>query len=255
MWCAGITMLMMLVSSSVMGVAMYRDIEYNTKDYYLTYPITKAGYFWGRYLGSFLCMLFIASAIIIGAYIGTKLGPAMGWKDPNEYGPNKPLYYLYPFLTIALPNIFFTSSLFFGLVAITRNVKVIYSGGILLFLGYFLSIFFLDHTSNTTVINLADPFALNGVRFVSNSANSFQKNNTLFPIEGTFLLNRLLWSGIGLVILIYTYTRFSFEKFFSGKKDKATIDDVVPKTETIVYSHQFNSRCLPAQVANRSTFI
>src|SRR6201747_748732 len=45
MWCAAITMMMMLVSSSVMGVALYRDLEYNTKDYYLTYPITKAGSF------------------------------------------------------------------------------------------------------------------------------------------------------------------------------------------------------------------
>ena len=41
MWCAGITMLMMLISSSVMGQALYRDIEYQTKDYYLTYPITR----------------------------------------------------------------------------------------------------------------------------------------------------------------------------------------------------------------------
>lgn len=52
LWCAGITMLMMVISSSIMGTPLYRDIEYNTKDYYLTYPITKPGYFWGRYLGS-----------------------------------------------------------------------------------------------------------------------------------------------------------------------------------------------------------
>jgi ABC-2 type transport system permease protein len=144
LWCAGITMFMMLVSSSIMGEPLYRDIENNTKDYYLTYPITKAGYFWGRYLGSFVFMLFIASAIIIGAYLGTKLGPAMGWKDAKEYGPNKLIYYLHPFLVMALPNLFFTSSLFFGLVALTRNVKVIYAGGILLFLGYFVSVFFCN---------------------------------------------------------------------------------------------------------------
>ncbi len=229
MWCAGITMMMMLVSSSIMGSALYRDIEYNTKDYYLTYPITKAGYFWGRFVGSFLCMLFIASSILIGIYIGTRLGPAMGWKDAKEYGPNKLSYYLYPFFTIALPNLFFTSSLFFGLVAITRNVKVIYSGGILLFLGYFISIFFLNNTNNATVINLADPFGLNGVRFQSNSANSVQKNTSIFPVEGTFLLNRIIWSGLGLIVLLYTYIRFNFERFFSGKRDKASIDDVEAK--------------------------
>ena len=225
LWCAAITMMMMLVSSSVMGVALYRDIEYNTKDYYLTYPITKAGYFWGRYVGSFICMLFIASSILIGVYLGTKLGPAMGWKDPKEYGPNNLVYYLHPFLTIALPNLFFTSSLFFGLVAITRNVKVIYSGGILLFLGYFLSVFFLHNTNNATVINLADPFGLNGIRLQTGAATSIQKNTSLLPVEGTFLLNRLIWSGVALVVLLYTYIRFDFEKFFSGKRDKAVLDE------------------------------
>jgi ABC-2 type transport system permease protein len=210
-----------------MGTPLYRDIEYNTKDYYLTYPITKAGYFWGRYLGSFMFMLFISSSIIIGAYMGTKLGPAMGWKDPKQYGPNNLIYYLHPFFTIALPNLFFTSSLFFGLVALTRNVKVIYSGGILLFLGYFLSIFFLNHTNNATVINLADPFALNGIRLQTNNANSIQQNTSLISISGTFLLNRILWSGIGLAILLYTYIRFNFEKFFAGKRDKASIDTEV----------------------------
>ena len=229
MWCAGITMMMMLVSSSVMGVALYRDIEYNTKDYYLTYPITKAGYFWGRYLGSFFCMLLISSSILIGIYIGSRLGPAMGWKDPKQYGPNHLSDYLWPFFTIALPNILFTSSLFFGLVAITRNVKVIYSGGILLFLGYFLSIFFLNNTTNETVINLADPFALNGVRLAATGASALQKNTGPFPVEGQFLLNRIIWSGLGLAILLYTYLRFNFETFFSGKRDKSAIDDVAAR--------------------------
>jgi ABC-2 type transport system permease protein len=229
LWCAGITMLMMLVSSSIMGEPLYRDIENNTKDYYLTYPITKAGYFWGRYLGSFVFMLFIASAIIIGAYIGTKLGPAMGWKDVKEYGPNKLIYYLHPFLVMALPNLFFTSSLFFGLVALTRNVKVIYAGGILLFLGYFVSLFFLDHTNNATVIINADPFGISAVRFASNITTSIDKNTMLFPVTGAFLANRLIWTGVGVVILAFTYIRFSFERFFSGRRDKAAIDDVVSK--------------------------
>lgn len=234
LWCAGITMFMMLISSSIMGTSLYRDIEYNTKDYYLTYPITKAGYFWGRYLGSFLFMLLIATSIIIGAIIGSKLGPVMGWKDAKEYGPNNFMYYFHPFVTMALPNLFFTSSLFFGLVAFTRNVKVIYTGGILLFLGYFMSVFFLNNTTNATVIILADPFGLSAARMISGSVPSFVKNTTLFPVEGTVLLNRLIWTGVGMVILLFTYFNFSFEKFFSGKRDKAAIDDEPAKVKRAI---------------------
>ena len=67
-WCAAMSMMMMLVGSSVMGMSLYRDIEFNTKDYYLTYPITKAGYFWGRYAGSFLFMFVLGTSIILGEY-------------------------------------------------------------------------------------------------------------------------------------------------------------------------------------------
>jgi ABC-2 type transport system permease protein len=250
-WCAAMTMMMMLVSSSIMGTAIYRDIEYQTKDYYLTYPITKSGYFWGRYFGSFVFMILLATGILAGIYLGTHLGPAIGKTSHEQYGPNKLSYYLYPFLTIALPNIFFTSSLFYGLVAITRNVKVIYFGGILLFLFYFIALFFLDHTNNATVIGISDPFGLNGIRFQMNNANTAQHNNDLVAISGPLAVNRLLWPGVSLAILIFTYLRFNFEKFFAGKRDKSAIDDVttrvsnrVTKIPAVSFSAKYERRTL-----------
>ena len=249
-WCAAMTMMMMLISSSVMGAAIYRDIEYQTKDYYLTYPITKPGYFWGRYLGSFFFMVLIALGILAGIYLGTLLGPAIHKTDPGQYGPNLLRYYLHPFVTLALPNIFFTSSLFFGLVAITRNVKVIYFGGILLFLFYFIALFFLDHTSNTTVIGISDPFGINGIRFQMNNSNSTQQNTTLINMSGPLTINRILWPGLGLAILLFTYISFNFEKFFSGKRDKASIDDTTAKSNRILakpavsFTGKYNRRTL-----------
>src|SRR5579863_6373197 len=84
-WSAGMSMMIMLVSSSVMGTAIYRDIEYQTKDYYLTYPITKPGYFWGRYLGSFFFMIIISLGIFLGIYLSCFIGPALGKTDHAQY--------------------------------------------------------------------------------------------------------------------------------------------------------------------------
>jgi ABC-2 type transport system permease protein len=224
-WCCGMTMMMTLVSSSLMGTAIYRDIEYQTKDYYLTYPITRNGYFWGRYLGSIVFMIIIALAIPIGIYLGSYLGPAIGKTMPGQYGPNRLIYYLYPFVFLAIPNIFFTSSLFFGLVAVTRNVKVIYFGGVLLFLFYIMALFFLDHTNNVTVIGISDPYGLNAVRYQLQNSSSIQHNTELIAINGPLAVNRLLWTGLGFVVLTITYFRFNFETFFAGKRDKATIDE------------------------------
>jgi hypothetical protein len=214
------SLMMMLVTSSIMGVPLYRDIEYNTKEYYLSYPITKSGYFWGRYLSSFLFVLIIDSAVLIGAYLGSKAGPAFGWMPASHYGPNLFINYIYPYLTLAVPNLFFTSSLFFGLVAITRNVKVIYSAGILLFLGYLIANFFIGTSSNQSLIYLSDPFAVNAVRAETNLQTVTEKNTLLTAMHGLLLLNRVLWLGVGAVILAYTYISFNFETFFSGRKDK-----------------------------------
>jgi ABC-2 type transport system permease protein len=193
---------------------------------------------------------FVSSAVLVGVFLGSKLGPAMGWRDAGRYGPNNLVYYLHPYFTIAIPNIVFTACLFFGLVAVTRNVKVIYTGGIVLFLGYFLSFFFLRNTNNVTVIMLSDPFGMNGIRFATNGSTSIQQNTTTLPINGLFLANRLLWSGIGLAILAYTYFTFSFERFFSGKRDKAKIDEVrserragILKTKPI-FGKSYNLRTL-----------
>ncbi len=224
-WSAGMSMLMMLVSSSIMGMALYRDIEFSTKDYYLTCPITRGGYFWGRYFGSLLFMLLIGMAIPLGVFLGTRIGPLLHVSDAQRYGPNLLRYYAQPYLTIVLPNLLFTSSLFYGLVAVTRNVKVVYTGGIILFLAYFMSVFFLDHTNNTAVMVIADPFLMTGTRMQMFNSNSLQRNTETILIQGDYLTNRLIWPCLGLVIVLLTYWRFNFERFFSGKRDKARIDE------------------------------
>jgi len=252
-WSAGMSMVMMLVGSSVMGMALYRDIEFGTKDYYLTYPITRGGYFWGRFFGSFLFILFIASAIPLGAFLGTKIGPALHVSDALRYGPNLPRYYFQPFLTIVLPNVLFTSALFYGLVAVTRNVKVVYTGGIILFLAYFISVFFLDHSNNLRTMILSDPFLLTGARIHMNNSNTLQKNTELLLIQGDFLINRLIWTGLGLVILLVTYWRFGFVRFFSGRRDRSRIDEGEARVTSgytrataVMFEGGYNSRVFAA---------
>ncbi|SEW55033.1 hypothetical protein [Chitinophaga arvensicola] len=228
---AGVSMLLALVGSSVMGLPLYRDIEYRTDEYYLSYPLTRAGYFWGRFAGAWTSMFFIALAIPAGIYLGATTGPWMGWRDAGQYGADKLLHYLQPFLIIVLPNLFFTSSLFFALVVLTRNIKVIYSGGILLYLCYFLSFFFFLNDGNGTVVNLADPFVINGIKWQNSQATDLQRNTMLIACSGTFLLNRILWAGTALVILLWAYRRFRFERFFN-KGDRSVLLPVEPRDNT-----------------------
>ncbi|HEY4112282.1 hypothetical protein [Puia sp.] len=211
---------LMLVSSAIMGTPLYRDLEHNTKEYYLSYPITKAGYFWGRFFGSFLFVLVISFAAVLGAWLGTLLGPVLGWQQGRRYGPNHALYYLQPYFTLIVPSLFFTSALFFGLVAVFRNVKVIYSSGLFLFLGYIIGNFFLHNIHNPTVIYLSDPFLINGLRSSVSGLSPDQLNHDLVPFSGLVLYNRIIWVSVGALVLAITWWRFSFERFFSGRASK-----------------------------------
>jgi ABC-2 type transport system permease protein len=228
-----ISIIMMLVTSAIMGSPLYKDIEYNTKDYYLTYPISKFGYYWGRYFSSLLFILAIGAAVILGAFAGTKLGPLLGLNDFSRYGPDHLKYFLEPFVFIGIPNLVFTSSIFYGLVAITRNIKVIYSSGIILFLGYLIASFFLVRTNNQEVINLADPFAFTGIRMQYQDLNDQLRNVTLMTYHGSLLVNRIFWPGIGITLLVFSYLKFNFEDFFSGKRDKSSAIAVKPDRNTV----------------------
>lgn len=211
-----------LMSISFMGVTMYRDIEHGTKEYYFSYPITKAGYFWGRFLGSFLFVAITGAVVMFGAWLGSRLGPAFHWQPAERYGQDRFIYYWQPYWTIILPNLFFTSTIFFGLVSVFRTVKVIYVAAMFLFLGYALANFFLHTSNNMTVIYLADPFTINGMRSQLSGLRVEQLNSSIVPLQGLLLSNRILWMSIGVVVVLLTYGQFSFQHFFKvgGKRKK-----------------------------------
>lgn len=238
---AGLSMFLMLVSATIMGTPLYRDLEYDTKEYYLSYPITRAGYFWGRYLGSFFFVAAAGAALPLGAMLGSWLGPVFGWQPATRYEASPQWFYWQPYLTQMLPNLFFTSSLFFGLVAVFRNVKVIYSAALFLFLGYIIGNFFLHFIQNVRVIYLIDPFNINGLRWETDGFSPQQLNGHTVPITGLLLQNRLLWLAVGGAGLLITWLRFSFERFFGGRQTRTptgtppvyTPETTIPATPNI----------------------
>lgn len=242
-FCSGMTMMMMLVTSAIMGVPLFRDIEYNTGSYYFSLPVSESGYFWGRFLGSFIVLLFISFALPAGIFIGSKLGPLLGSTGIEHYGPNKLQFYIEPYFVIVLPNLFFSSALFFGLVAILRNIKAVYSSGILVLLGYLIGNFFIHAHPDPYIIHLSDPFALNGIRSILGGWHDEQKNALTIPLSGLFLANRVLWSMAGLLIILFTWKKFSFEKFLYAVANKKSIQiNHAPAPLKIIPQISFHNR-------------
>jgi len=219
-----------LLGSAIMGVPVYRDIEHNTKTYFFSYPISEKGYLMGRYLGSFITLLFVMSGACVGIAVGSALGPVAGLSDnPDRYGPFVLWHYLQPFLTIVVPTLFCLGSIFFGLVALTRNVFVTYVGSIILFIGYLVASALVQDIEQRELASLLDPFANRTVVEATRYWTPPEQNTLTVPLTGTLLWNRLLWSGLGLLVLLFTLFRFDFQRFLAVKLGKKSKEDMVPK--------------------------
>ncbi len=216
------SMLGMLVCSAIMGVPLYRDIEHQTRNYLFAYPITKGGYFWGRFAGSFIFVLIIGTAFSWGCLAGSVVGPAFGWVVPERIGHYGLWNYFHPYFVFGIGNLLLSSTIFFALVSLSRNVKIIYSASILLFIGYLLASFLVTDLEKRELVKLLDPFALNTFELETRFYTPVEKNTLLAPITKVVIYNRLIWLSIAALIIGYAYWRFSFQKFLqpehSGKR-------------------------------------
>ena len=199
-----ITFLGIVVTGAIAGQATYQDTDSHISDLFYTAPITKFDYLGGRFLGALAVQILIFSSVGIGAYVGMRLP----WLDQSRLGPNNALAYLQPYFTLVLPNLALTSAIFFGLAASWKMLPV-YVGSVLLLIGYFTAAQLSTNLSVNTVTALADPFGASAVDRLTQYWSPFQRNTQLIPLSGILLLNRVLWLGLGAIVLTITYMRFS----------------------------------------------
>lgn len=216
------SMFAMLVCSAIMGVPLYRDIEHHTRYYLYSYPITKGGYFWGRFWGSFIFILIIGTGFSWGGLTGSVAGPAFGWVPPERIGHYGLWNYFQPYFLFSIGNLLLASAIFFAMVSLTRNVKVIYSASIFLFIGYILANFLVRDLENRELVKLLDPFGIYTFELETRYFTPAEKNTLLAPLTRDIILNRIIWIGTSLVIIFYAYLRFSFQKFLRPEPVKKT---------------------------------
>ena len=225
-----------MVSSAIMGVPVYRDIEHDTKGYLMAYPINEKSYLLGRFFGSFLVLLFVSIGVHLGVLLGSLLGPVFGTEEASRFGPFNYMHYLYPTLLFVIPNLFFTGTIFFSLVASTRKIYVTYLGSVLLFIGYLLANALTRNIEYRDIADILDPFAFRAYTNAAQYWTPVEQNTLLVPLTGNLLWNRILWVGVSLVIFLYTLFRFNFQRFLAvklGKGKKEDSNNIVKAKETI----------------------
>jgi ABC-2 type transport system permease protein len=195
----------LIIIGAIFGTSILRDFQRDTTQILFTKPISKFGYLGGRWAGSFVATAFAFSALVFGELLGT-LAP---WADHSRIAPTHLWWYLQPYFSIILVQIFFLGSLFFMIAALTRRIFIVYLQGAALFMIYIIS---LAAFRTTRSVALFWPGVLDPVGIILNDSITrywtvVEKNTQLYSWSlhsagGVFFYNRLLWSCVGLLSLV-----------------------------------------------------
>ncbi len=195
-----------LISSAIMGVAVLRDFEHNTEAIMFSTPIKKFNYLMGRFWGSFVVLLLVATSLPIAFMLGD-IWPT---READRLLPFNLLTYWQPFFVFVVPNMFFTGAIFFASGALSRKSIVIYTQGILLLVLYLASQSMLRDLEQKEIASLIDPFGVRAFNFYTEYWTPGERNALQIPLQGPILFNRLIWVGAGILILVITHFAFKF---------------------------------------------
>lgn len=223
------------VSTLFCANVVLRDSTYKMDSLLFTTGIKRLPYFTVRLSGLVLAVFIILALAVLGLFTGAL------FQEAEQLGPFKPAYFIQPLLIMGLPTVFLISSILFTAAILSRNVKIIYVCGVLLYVLYLLASILgnspliansaLKLTEPDLLTLLADPFGLAPYFRETRSWTILQRNEQVFGLEGGFLLNRLAWTGFALLLLAISYRFFNFRASIASKTEKAVKQESASKKE------------------------
>ncbi|MCH2032880.1 MAG: peptidase M1 [Tenacibaculum sp.] len=220
-----ITGIFMILVSMIMGVPILRDYQYNTESILFVNPISKRDYLLGRFLGSYVILLFIFSGILFGMMIGSQ----MPWHKASEMLAFNPWTYIQTFIVVVLPTLFFGACTFYVTGMLSKNLMVVYTQGIILFVIFLLT----KAITNEYLQGIFDPFSLTTLTQYSKEWINAERNSMSIAFNGILLHNKVFWSLIGILVAIYGYRKFSFSQLVRKTKKKEKKREVHTNNSTV----------------------
>jgi ABC-2 type transport system permease protein len=209
----------MLATTAIVANVVVRDVQTGFGPMIQASRITKFDYLYGRFFGAFaataLCFLFVSIGLVVGT-----LAP---WVDKETIGAFRPGDYVYAYLVLGLPGVFLTSALFFALATVTRSMMATYVGVVGVFIAYLIATSVLGSKPELeSVMAWAEPFGAAAYGLVTKYWTAVERNSLNAPLVGVLLWNRVLWIGVGALVLglAYVLYRPAVRGAKAGKTDK-----------------------------------
>ena len=206
------SLICLLMTTAFMNATANRDFQYGMYQFIFSSPIKKRDYYFGKFIGATI----VSIIPLLGVSLGALLGPIMPWAQPERYGEVIWSGHLMGLLTFGIPNTIISGVLLYALAIIFRNNIVSFVGAMLMLMLYAVSSGFLQDIEKEWLVNIIDPFGFRPMSLIGKYMTVDEKNLHPIYLTGGLLLNRLIWIGFSLTMLVLLYFRFSF----NTKKEK-----------------------------------
>ncbi|MEO6952503.1 MAG: M1 family aminopeptidase [Polyangia bacterium] len=196
--------LSLTICAAIAGDSLLQDFEHRTYAMILSTPLGTPRYLAGRWLGALGTLLVLFVTVPLGLFVATK----MPWLSADRLGPNHVSYYVLPYLVATVPMVLFACSLFFGIAAWARAMAPVHVAGVTLLVGYLISRTLSDGVHDRVLAELLDPFGLKPSSDLTEYWTTAQRNVQLVVPHGTYLVNRILWPLLGVIVGLVGCRRF-----------------------------------------------
>ncbi|MBN2039800.1 MAG: ABC transporter permease [Spirochaetes bacterium] len=211
-----IGMILMIVFSIITGTTLYRDLKNKTDQYFYTLPVNEKKFFMSRFTASFVINIIFSLVYFAGCIISKYTGIA----PPDRFGPTQWMQIIHGYLLFALPNVFILTTAAYSALVFFRKMAPSY-----------LAIFFVSllwiimegvsHTaSDLFLIKIIDPFGYVYVKDLVDAMGAMQRNTAFLTIDYVYFINRFIWVGAGILLLVISRKKFTFKYFFGGESKK-----------------------------------
>lgn len=223
------------IFSLLMAVAFFnnaalRDHNNDFNEILFTTPLSKPGYFFGRFFGALVVSTLPLLGVFIGILLGTYLNSIFGWLDTARYGEFYLETFVNNYLLFILPNMFLAGAVIFAMANKWKSTVISFVGGLVIIVAYIISGSLMSDVDNETIAGLSDIFGINTYSIETKYFTPIEKNTISPGFSGVLFWNRLIWTGVGFIILMISYFSFSFtkkNKKIKKEKISASNKDVV----------------------------
>ena len=216
------------VFSLLMAVAFFnnaalRDHNNEFNEILFTTPLSKPGYFFGRFLGALVISTLPLLGVFLGMLVGTYMNSIFGWLDTARYGDFYLETFVNNYLLFILPNMFLAGAIIYAMANKWKSTVISFVGGLVIIVAYIVSGSLMSDVDNETIAGLSDIFGINTYSIETKYFTPAEKNTISPGFSGVLFWNRLIWTGFGIIILMISYFSFSFtKKNKSVKKEKVS---------------------------------